>query len=320
MGIIAANHFRSRSYYEIGEMIFPLRVFVYIFWSFMAVFSAYASSSETSFSLYQRDLIELNIAAHPLQRQAVEISIRDQRSLSELDEEAFAGIWETRRLAEEHLAHAGNTNRLCYAPLSADKSPTWQIAPYASLPTWLDNCVFRKIYSIWKQAVVLFRTIFPAAQPSRDELERIKTYWSGLETDREIPVREKHGHGPLTEDGVIRKQLVYPASKDEGEVLLLYNYAPLRTGGEQLHFLLIPNPASPAENFLELEQEQYVQVLALAQKVALWARQEFGEHATVHFFRQNRQDRRPNAASLPCASDHRGGQTAGNLGKDCALF
>jgi len=243
-----------------------------------------AVTTETLLPLYQNASTKLNIAEHPLSNRAVEISLTEQSPLEQLDESHFSDLWETRYVAEKHLSDAGNTNRLCYAQLEADGSPTWQIAPYDSLPTYLDNPVFRKIYSIWKQGAVLFRTIFPASEPSGKALERVRAFWANLQTEFDVHEGDKNGHGALMSDEVIQKQIVYPDSKDEGEVLLLYNYAPLRTKGEQMHFLLIPNPTNPAENFLELDQEQYVQVLALAQKVADWAKEEFGDQVMVHFF------------------------------------
>ncbi len=243
-----------------------------------------AATSESSLLLYQKDAVQLNIARHPLLDRSVEIYLSDQSSLEHLNDSDFGRIWETRRLAEAHLSTSGNKNRLCYAKLEADKSPVWQITPYDSLPAYLDNPIFGKIYSIFKQAAVLFRTLFPAAEPSGEKLERVRTFWANLQPEQDISIEEKNGRGPLTEESVIERQIVYPASKDDHEILLLYNYAPLRTGEEQMHFLLTPSPANPAENFLELDSEQYIRVLTLSQRVAQWVKEEFGSGAVVYFF------------------------------------
>lgn len=149
----------------------------------------------------------------------------------------------------------------------------------------------RKIYSIWTQAAVLFRTTFLPSAPSDSTLEKEKLFWHSLVPEINYNAEEKSGKGALTNDNVIRKQLVYPniTSSNDSEILLLYNYAPLQTGGEQMHFLLIPNARKPAKNFLELDKQQYIEVLSLKGKVAQWAEKNFNGQATIHFFDKTRE-------------------------------
>ena len=69
------------------------------------------------------------------------------------------------------------------------------------------------------------------------------------------------------------------------KINILYNYKPIQTSKEEaLHFLLVPKKNSPAKNFLELDKEQYKEVLLLAQKVAKWAKSKFGPSYSVYFF------------------------------------
>ncbi|MEZ5315619.1 MAG: hypothetical protein R3E91_05380 [Chlamydiales bacterium] len=212
--------------------------------------------------LYQNNSTKIEIAQHPLSIRSVDIKPKSPSLLSELNEENL------------------------YAKLRSNESPVWQVTAYANLPNYLDHCVTRKIYSIWQQTKVLFRTIFPVKRMSEEFLARESSFWDLNHVTESSSVGQKNGQGALTSQEVIDKQMVFPNSMPDkdNEILLLYNYAPLRTGGEQMHFLLVPNPAKPAKNFLELDKEQYTHVLALAQKVALWAEGEFKEEVVMHFF------------------------------------
>lgn len=234
--------------------------------------------------LYQNQSVEIKVAQQPLSIRAVDISLRQNLNLSELSEENFSDFWEARYIAEAHLDEAGYRNRLCYAKLDAKSEPVWQTTAYSELPSYLDNWVIRKIYSIWQQAKVLFRTIFPN-RPSDAIFEEESSFWSDFKTEA-IDSNNKTGTGALTKEEVIDTQIVFPNKipSSDNDMLLLYNYAPLRTGGEQMHFLIIPNPAKPAKNFLELDKDQYIQVLKMAQQVTLWANDTFEEPMTLHFF------------------------------------
>lgn len=254
-------------------------------WGYMTTLTASVASYSIS-PLYQNNSTKIEIARNPLSIRAVDISLQRHSLLSELNEENLSDIWKARQIVETHVQEAGYSHRLCYAKLEPNASPVWQVTAYSNLPSYLDNWVTRKIYGIWLQAKVLFRTIFPASRMSEGFLARESSFWNSLNTTVSNSVSQKNGRGALTNAEVIHKQIVFPNSlpANDNEILLLYNYAPLRTGGEQMHFLLVPNPAKPAKNFLELDEEQYTHVLALAQKVALWADNEFEEEVVVHFF------------------------------------
>ena len=243
-------------------------------------------TSWSSSPIYQHNSVEMEIARRPLSIRAVDISLKERPNFCTLNEENFSDLWEARYLAETHLKQAGYRNRLCYAQLEANASPVWQVTTYSNLPSYLDNCVMRKIYSIWQQVKVLFRTIFPPCEKSKVPFKEERNFWSSFDTVVNASDPQKSGRGALTQEAVIRKQILFPESapSSDHEILLLYNYAPLRTGGEQMHFLLIPQPIKPAKNFLELDKEQYINALALAQKVTLWAQKTYAEQVTVHFF------------------------------------
>jgi|GEM_PF-3868460 len=235
---------------------------------------------------YQYRSAQMEVAQHPLSIRAVDISLTLRKMLRGCDKENFFDIWAMRRFVDSSLAKEGYTNRLCYAKLEADQSPVWQVTAYPNLPAWANYWVIKKIYSVFQQTKVLFRTFFPATKLSDTAFEKERIFWSLQECELQSTNGQYHGKGALTQKEVIDKQIIYPnvLTSEESEILLLYNYAPLRTGGEQMHFLLIPNPSHPAEHFLELNSEQYTQVLALAKKVTLWANETFQGQVVVHFF------------------------------------
>lgn len=244
------------------------------------------ANTESLLTLYENDCVRLEVAERPLAKNAVDITLKQPVPIGQIEEQCFGDIWDTRYIAEKHLANAGYENRLCYSKIKGDRPASWQVVSYSSLPWYLDNVVFRKIYSIWKQATVLYRTAFSASPLSEKEAGKVRSFWSihGMQAGERGS--RKTGTGALTKSDVIQKQLVHPLnpSSEDNDILLLYNYAPLRTGGEQMHFLLVPNPSKPAKNFLELDREQYVKVQNLTKKVSLWAEREFKGRATIHFF------------------------------------
>lgn len=242
-------------------------------------------SAKESQALFENHCTTLELAKAPLSRNAVDITLKQAGSIENTTDQDLSDIWETRQIAERHLEDFGYKNRLCYSKLKVDSLTTWQLVSYSSPPWFLDNFLFRKIYSVWQQASVLFRTAFPSAHLLESEALKARLFWKI--SDQQVAKNEerKTGTGALSNADVIQKQIVYPITSDtDDEIFILYNYAPLQTKGEQLHFLLLPNPKKPAKNFLELDREQYIKVLSLGKKVALWAKKKFGHHLTIHFF------------------------------------
>lgn len=249
-----------------------------------SLFLVSPSVVEGSEPLFENHCTTLEVAKTPLSKNAVDVVLKQDEFLKITENQCFSDIWETRNIAERHLADFGYENRLCYSKVNSDMSATWQLVSYSSPPWYLDNSLFRKISSVWQQANVLFRTAFPSKPLSEVDAMKTRLFWK-ISDPQAGSEEKKTGTGALTNENVIQRQIIYPKSSDaSNKILLLYNYAPLRTGGEQMHFLLVPNPKSPAKNFLELDREQYMEVLALSKKVALWAEKEFGHGITIHFF------------------------------------
>ncbi|MBN4067055.1 hypothetical protein JYU14_03125, partial [Simkania negevensis] len=258
---------------------------------FMAISFLFAAGTDThvSDSFYriveENTDVKLQLSLAPLSYGAVDIVLCDNFSIENVDEQHFSAIWAIRSVAKEHFAKKGYTGFLCYSKILFNKPLELQIVPYSSLPWYLNNSIVRKIYSVWKQAQVLYRTTFPASPPSEKDLREQMVFWTGLNRFLQ-KTKEKSGSGALTQENVIRNQLIYTQRSQESQdnISLLYNYAPVNTGGEQMHFLLVPSPEKPAKNFLELEESQYTATLTLAKKVAMWAKKEFGDRTVIHFF------------------------------------
>ncbi|MGA8164101.1 MAG: HIT domain-containing protein [Waddliaceae bacterium] len=265
-----------------------LNHFFGVFQLIMTAYSATASAAAGAAPpIYEYGPVQLEVARHPLSSRAVDIDLQQPRPLHELDETVFSALWKTRRAAENHFRKAGYDNFLCYAKLKNDEPPKWQVVPYSSsLPWYLDNALCRKIYSIVMQAQVLWRTMFPVHQSEEARREEKREFWHSLSDETERSGGAKRGSGALTQKNVIRRQIVYPdsLSSDDNGILVLCNYAPVRTGEKPWHYLLIPNPDRPAKDFSELDEQEYIKVMRHAQGIAMWAKQHFGEEASVHLY------------------------------------
>ncbi len=233
----------------------------------------------------QTEQANLILSETPLLDGAVDITLQHPTPFKELNEKQFSEIWKLRNIAEKHFAKNKIENRLCYSKITPEAAAKWQVVPYKSLPLYLDNVIFRKIYSIWQQLQVLYHTVFTPKSPTEKNRQIQQRFWEDLGEDLSIS-EGKTGSGALISSEVIQKQLIYPQypGGNENQILLMYNYAPLKTGGEQMHFILVPVPEKPARDFLELDKEQYLKTLSLAQKISQWAQKKFEGKAVVHFF------------------------------------
>lgn len=232
--------------------------------------------------LYQDNHVSIKKSENPLSHGAIDIGLKNFHTFQECSEDSFAALWKARTIAEENLSRLNYDNRLCYTHIQSGQLPVWQVVAYSHLPRYLDNWITRKIYSIWQQSKVLFHTIFPRHQ----ELE-LDPMWSDVNTEIADQLKTQTGYGALSNKEVIHRQIVFPSnplSIADHKILVLYNYAPLKTGGEEMHFLLVPNPEKPAKNFLELDQEQYTELLLVVQKISYWVQEQFGNTAAIHLF------------------------------------
>ncbi len=244
--------------------------FVFLFGGLMTSLVATSPVHETTVE-YHNVFATAKKAERPLYPDALEILPRQETPLSALNEEAFSHLWDARRRASPGLR-----DRLCYGKLSSDKKPSWQIVTYPRLPAFLNYPFVQKTVGLFLQTKALWGSLFPF---SPNDTQPVSFDFSENSTET------KTGKGALTEERVLNKQIIYPtsfSSAEKNDTLLLYNYAPLRTGGRH-HFLVVPNPSEPAAHFGELDQEQYVNVLKTTQKVCAWAKATFGERTVIHF-------------------------------------
>lgn len=244
----------------------------------------FAEESFQSPTIFQSDHATLEVSRFPLSPGSVDVFLK-VFSIEKASKEHFSDVWKARRLAESHFSKKGYSNRLCYSKIASDLPLKWQIVPYSFLPWYFDNFLFRKIYSVFKQAQILYQTTFSPKSLSDGSISSQMPFWNDLDFSLEEEVK-KTGTGILTEKRTIQKQLVYPPVFEENkeQIFLLYNYAPLNTGGEQMHFLIVPSPENPARNFLELDKNQYVATLSIAKKVIMWAQEKFNGKARIYFF------------------------------------
>jgi len=213
--------------------------------------------------------------------EAIELSINTH--FQKMGIEDFRTLYKTRKIAENYFDFKHFSNRLCYFSLKKEQLTLYQLVPYHT-PVWFLNLfIFRKIYSVWQQTQVLYHTFFPIKQTQ----SRTKGIDIGQHPELTLiqTSKLKTGSGALCDSQVIKSQLIYPEKQlENAPMLVLYNYAPLKAGKNQLHFLIIPNPNQPAKDFTELEEEQFIHMMQLIQKIETWAQQKFDGKAMIHVF------------------------------------
>jgi diadenosine tetraphosphate (Ap4A) HIT family hydrolase len=159
--------------------------------------------------------------------------------------------------AEQQFPEA--TGFLCYARYNDTNPVKFRLAPFYAKNQWSD---------VWERSKAIFQAIF-------SEIKGEDVEFTGKPL-----TPQKTGSGPLFDDAVVEKQLLF-----EGESInVLYDYAPI----SHAHFLLVPKKDRPALNFQELDQDQREEIADLTNRIFLWAKKHFaGQEVNVHYFERN---------------------------------
>lgn len=229
---------------------------------------------------YQNESAWLETPNFSLSPDAVGI-FSEQTDFEKMSEKDFIALYKARKVAHEILREKGYKNFLNYSQIGTDRPFQAQLVSFASLPSYLENGIVRNLYSFFLQLrVVVNSAFFPTKTTPRPS--------KGF-TSVELPKNDPAiftGFGALTKVKQIQKQLLYPKLEEieKEKAFVLYNYAPLKVGDNKLHFLIIPNPQKPARNFEELEEDQYVRVQELVQKILHISKKKFGNSCVIHVF------------------------------------
>lgn len=168
----------------------------------------------------------------------------------------------------------GITDYLIYAKESeTSKSFNWEIVPYA-----------KKGFRFWKQFKVLWNMTFGGSVLPQVTRERVaidfqknkksfsKNQLKEIELTKEVAQKKDAFCNPQ----VIENQQIFEGKS----VRVLYNYAPITLGEGKLHFLIVPKEHRP--NFSDLTEEEYLETMALSQKLIKFYRQK--GYATAYLF------------------------------------
>ncbi len=217
----------------------------------------------TSLSLFASEL-NWKEPEHSFAQNALEITFPDDVCGLELFQ-----AWNLRHQAELYLEKQGYTNHLCYWKMDTN---SWQLVPFNEPAPYLDIPILRTLDRFFKQAKVVYHSTFsPVTDATSD-------FWSEFKPQGISQESSKYsGQGPLIDPVIVERQCVYSGKY----INMLYNYAPLKTGGEEIHFLLVPKKEQPARNFLELSSNQYLELVEIAKQVQNWASE---QGALSYFF------------------------------------
>lgn len=154
----------------------------------------------------------------------------------------------------------GITDYMIYTKSSdANSELSWEIVPYSK--------------SSWKygqQFKVLWNTIFGGATSAKVERQKVaqdfakarcsfsKSHVKKIESAKEVAQKKDAFCNP----NVINNQLVFKGK----EITVLLNYAPIATGPDKLHFLIVPK--KHYKTFSDLPKAVYLEIIKASNKLA----------------------------------------------------
>lgn len=144
---------------------------------------------------------------------------------------------------------------LVYGKVTDQGNFGWEVVPYN-----------RKGWSFWQQLKVLWRITFGASKTSKSEREKVKDEilkHSEGDQKRKVEMEAPKGVDYFCQEKTVNTQRVYEGQ----DVNVLYDYAPVAPGKDQLHFLITPKPTQHAERLFNLSATVYVETQRCAQRL-----------------------------------------------------
>ena len=206
--------------------------------------------------VYQDTYARLVLLKNPLTRGSIAIEARDEKKLSEWDENQHK---QTHNLLRKVIAvwkDKGIDDYLIYSKGSPLSSHRFEIVPYE-----------KKGFSILQQFRVLWSVIFGGRlRTSSEQKNTLEYFQSSLVRLKEENILPEHRINHVAscnfcKQEVINRQCVYEGKK----IRILYNYAPIVLGKDKLHFLMVPK--EHREAFTDLTSEEYLETMALAKQL-----------------------------------------------------
>lgn len=132
-----------------------------------------------------------------------------------------------------------------------------------------------------KQLGVIWNVAFGPPQLSEEDRTALASHERGqteyLPEHYRIVRGNETSDDPFCNPEVTENQCVYQGN----EMLILYNYAPMRMADEAPHFLIIPK--KHRESFGELTPSEYLEAMAMANKLTDYFQESYPQ-STLHFF------------------------------------
>jgi len=146
----------------------------------------------------------------------------------------------------------------------------WEVVPYPD-DGWNQ---LKQIGVIWN---VSFGSSFLTEKERVVIASGMREQMQYLDEPYDIHLSQQKSDDPFCDPEVINKQCIH----DGKEMLVLYNYAPVKVVEESPHFLIIPK--NHRENFNELKSSEYNEAMKLAKKISDYFQENYPQ-STLHLY------------------------------------
>lgn len=209
--------------------------------------------------LFEHEAIQATIPTQPLAEGSIEISLAGWRKKSFLEwsnVERSAAWYGFQRIVDAWKSTTPNVkDYFIYGKATPSSSFSWEIVPYPQ-GSW----------ALWQQLRVLWRIAFGAPQAADCTRNLVaKKIAQALSSSTELLPLTNNSSGreqdPFCRQEVTARQTVFEGK----EIRVLYNFAPIRLGGEELHFLFVP--IAHKARFNEVTLSEYLECQELASRI-----------------------------------------------------
>ncbi len=227
---------------------------------FSTLFQTHSYAISPKILLLHRDeAVQAFIPIRPLAEGSIRVSLAawQQKDFVKWSPEERAQTWNCL----QRIVYAWKSMKpvvydfLIYGKVSSSSGFSWEIVPYP-----------KRTWAIWRQLRVLWHIAFGAPRAGERTREQVaKTVVRALSSLESCLLNRVHqvviGRDPFCRQDVLDRQTVFEGK----EIRVLYNFAPIRLGGQELHFLLVP--IAHRSRFDEVTQSEYLECQDLASQI-----------------------------------------------------
>ena len=223
---------------------------------------SHSSRVESPYIVKHNGVVGVVLPEKPLADQSLKLEALEKKSYMNWTEQESSSIydflqkivavWAKAKIANQYLVF-GKQNL-------TENTFAWEAVPYYRA----SNAIAR----IWQQLTVFWRIIFKGItktkQQKQKKLQEYQKRFDQQEITQAISLKPSEvisGSDAFCREDVINKQWVFLGNK----VKVLYDYAPVSSGPEKLHLLIVPNLHK--KKFTDVSREEYLESVKIAKKI-----------------------------------------------------